>query len=96
MNRNRNMVLAVAILSLLTTCCLCPLGLNAFGTLLGHIRRRPLALGWYARLLGRITPDLPGYVLNLQVLCAGVVLLVITVLSFMVYFRARGPQAEAE
>lgn len=96
MNRNRNTVLAVAILSLLTTCCLCPLGINALGALFGHIRRRPLALGWYARLLGRITPDLPGYVLNLQVLCAGVILLVITVLSFMVYFRAREPKAEAE
>jgi len=96
MNRNRNMRLAVAILSLLTTCCLCPLGINALGSLLGLIRKRPFALGWYARLLGKITPALPGYLLNFQVLCAGVVVLVITILSFVMYFSAKGPQAEVE
>lgn len=96
MNRNRNMRLAVAILSLLTTCCLCPLGINALGSLLSHIRKRPLALGWYARLLGKITPALPGYLLNFQVLCAGVVVLVITILSFVMYFSAKGPKAEVE
>lgn len=95
MNRSRNMGLAVAILSLLTTCCLCPLGINALGSLLSHVQKRP-AIGWYVKLLGKITPDLPGYVLNLQVLCAGVVVLVITVLSFMMYFSTKGPKAEAE
>ena len=95
MNRNRNMGLIVAILSLLTTCCLCPLGINALGSLLSLIRKRP-ALGFYAKLLGKITPRLPSYLLNLQVLCAGVVLLVITILSFMMYFGAKGPKASAE
>lgn len=96
MNRNRTMGLAVAILSLLTTCCLCPVGINALGNLLSHIRRRPVAIGWYARLLSKITPALPGYLLNLQVLCAGVVLLVITILSFVMYFSAKRPGAEVE
>ena len=95
MNRNRTMGLIVAILSLLTTCCLCPLGINALENLLKLIRKRP-ALGFYARLLGKITPALPSYLFNLQILCAGVVLLVITILSFMIYFGARGPKAEVE
>jgi len=72
------------------------MGINAIGNLLSHIRRRPLALGWYARLLGKITPALPGYLLNFQVLCAGVVVLVITILSFVMYFSAKGPKAEVE
>ena len=96
MNRNRTMGLVVAILSLLTTCCLCPLGINALESLLKLIRRRPFALGWYARLLSKITPALPGYVLNLQVLCAGVIVSVITILSFVMYFRTKEPKAEAE
>jgi TRAP-type C4-dicarboxylate transport system permease small subunit len=95
MNRNRTMGLVVAILSLLTTCCLCPLGINAISSLLSLIQNKP-ALGLYARLLGQITPRLPGYLLHLQLLCAGVVVLVITVLSFVIYFSARKPETEME
>jgi len=95
MNRNRTMGLIVAILSLLTTCCLCPLVINALENLFNLIRKRP-ALGFYARLLGKITPRLPSYLFSFQLLCAGVVLLVITILSFVIYFSAKGPKPEVE
>jgi hypothetical protein len=95
MNRNRTMGLIVAVFSLLTTCCLCPLGINALGSLLSHVQKKT-PIGWYAKLLAKITPALPDYLLNLQLLCAGVVLLVITILSFVMYFGTREPRAEAE
>jgi hypothetical protein len=89
------MGLAVAILSLLTTCCLCPFGINSLDTLLRLVQKKP-AVGWYARLLGKITPRLPSYLFSFQLICACIVVLTITILSFVMYFSAKGPGAEAE
>ncbi len=91
MNSRKNIGIAVGVLGLLLTCCLCPLALNSLGVISG-------GNGFYGQMfssrLGRLTAA--SYVIGAQNVCAGLLALIVLVVGIVVFVQAKGNGTKIE
>jgi hypothetical protein len=85
MSSRKNIGIAVAVLGLLLTCCLCPLALNNLYLL---ATRQSIYGQMFSTRMGNWT--LATYVSSGQLVCAGLLALIVLVIGVVVFVQAKG------
>jgi hypothetical protein len=91
MNSRKNIGIVVAVLGLLLTCCLCPLALNNLYQL---ATRQSFYNQIFSTRMGNFI--LATYVTSGQIVCAGLLALIVLVIGIVVLAQAKGNGAKTE